>query len=464
MNVTLLEQHSRATCVHGVSFGSNSNRPAGVHILPKQLASASVVELFWVRNCRGVFRCGPTGSPIACGYPVGRPSYTCRCDSPVWSFAKGANIGRWESCGVWSNASEPEREPATPRQTRRSDLLLVIGVITGPGATERRRWLRHNAWSVARHDFEQVFIVGHLNKRSAAPRHVQRIRAEQHQRIRAEHAAFGDLLEVDAMEASASSVAEKTLAWYRRALDLYPHARHVAKADDDSMPNFRTLLADLAALQSPVLYYGVMRWRLWQPSHINGACGAGGAGGGYGRPFSPTAARLVEELYAARTTGECAGAVGPYLYADGSLHVLGHALLRHTLSSATAARFIAERSSSHNWRHEDVGIGYLVHAALVANSSMRAKYVVLRGWAQNKFWVEVDDPSTFPTEHTVWTHHVRAASTAAAVRPCIDERWTAAPTFFNDTDCGRTLGWRDAPKGVECVIKAPCSGRLCPTF
>ena len=168
MNVTLLEQHSRATCVHGVSFGSNSNRPAGVHILPKQLASASVVELFWVRNCRGVFRCGPTGSPIACGYPVGRPSYTCRCDSPVWSFAKGANIGRWESCGVWSNASEPEREPATPRQTRRSDLLLVIGVITGPGATERRRWLRHNAWKLGRDDLEQVFIVGRLNKRSTA--------------------------------------------------------------------------------------------------------------------------------------------------------------------------------------------------------------------------------------------------------------------------------------------------------
>ena len=123
MNVTLLEQHSRATCVHGVSFGSNSNRPAGVHILPKQLASASVVELFWVRNCRGVFRCGPTGSPIACGYPVGRPSYTCRCDSPVWSFTTGANIGRWESCGVWSNASEAKQEPARP-PTRRSDLLL----------------------------------------------------------------------------------------------------------------------------------------------------------------------------------------------------------------------------------------------------------------------------------------------------------------------------------------------------
>ena len=182
MNVTLLEQHSRATCVHGVSYGSSSP------------------DHFWVRNCRGVFRCGPTGSPIACGYPVGRPSYTCRCDSPVWSFAKGANIGRWESCGVWSNASgEAAREPARP-PTRRSDLLLVIGVITGPGATERRRWLRHNAWKLGRDDLEQVFIVGRLNKRSAAPRHVLRIRAEQHQRIRAEHAAYGDLLEVDAME------------------------------------------------------------------------------------------------------------------------------------------------------------------------------------------------------------------------------------------------------------------------
>ena len=145
MNVTLLEQHSRATCVHGVSYGSSSP------------------DHFWVRNCRGVFRCGPTGSPIACGYPVGRPRYTCRCDGPVWSFQTGANIGRWESCGVWSNASgEAEREPARPptRRERRPDLLLVIGVITGPGATERRRWLRHNAWKLGRDDLGGA-RVGH---------------------------------------------------------------------------------------------------------------------------------------------------------------------------------------------------------------------------------------------------------------------------------------------------------------
>ena len=200
MNGSLLEQHSRAACVHGVSFGANSNRPTGIQFLRQQPASASGPDHFWVRNCRGVFRCGPTGSPIACGYPVGRPSYTCRCAGPVWSFTIGANIGRWESCGVWSDASAPEREPARP-PTRRSDLLLVIGVITGPGATERRRWLRNNVWSLGRNDLEQVFIVGRLNKRSTAPRHVQRIRAEPPQRRRAAHAAYGALLEVAARAA-----------------------------------------------------------------------------------------------------------------------------------------------------------------------------------------------------------------------------------------------------------------------
>ena len=213
------------------------------------------------------------------------------------------------------------------------------------------------------------------------------------------------------MEASASSVAEKTLAWYRRALDLYPHARHVAKADDDSMPNFRTLLADLAALQSPVLYYGVMRWRLWQPSHINGACGAGGAGGGYGRPFSPTAARLVGELYTARTTGECAGAVGPYLYADGSLHVLGHALLRHTLSSATASRFIEERSSSHRWTTKTLG---------------------------SATWCTPRSLRTARYEQSTWC-------SAAGRRTNSGSRWTTRPHFRRSTPCGRTTSERRAP-------------------
>ena len=58
--VELVEQHSRAACTAGTSYGCASD--------------AAV----WT-SCRGRFRCAG-GPEFACGYPPGNPRYSCRCD------------------------------------------------------------------------------------------------------------------------------------------------------------------------------------------------------------------------------------------------------------------------------------------------------------------------------------------------------------------------------------------------
>ena len=74
--VSLVEQHSFATCKFNASFGCLHG------------ASRSI----WVRNCRGVFRCADDPHPFRCGYPPGlTQAYKCGCDSgrddPFWSLS-----------------------------------------------------------------------------------------------------------------------------------------------------------------------------------------------------------------------------------------------------------------------------------------------------------------------------------------------------------------------------------------
>ena len=62
-SVTLVKQHSNAACIAGKSFGCDSNGDV------------------WARGCRGHFRCGAQDEDarFACGFPPGRPAYTCKC-------------------------------------------------------------------------------------------------------------------------------------------------------------------------------------------------------------------------------------------------------------------------------------------------------------------------------------------------------------------------------------------------
>lgn len=66
--VSLVEQHSTAACLEGVSYGCAKGDGKG---------NASSV---WVLNCRGVFRCVGFDAAVRCGYPPGRGGYHCSCD------------------------------------------------------------------------------------------------------------------------------------------------------------------------------------------------------------------------------------------------------------------------------------------------------------------------------------------------------------------------------------------------
>ena len=227
---------------------------------------------------------------------------------PKWSPSKIAasdrfwlKPGYWKNCSVWTTKSRrlppppppPPNDAPLPRvviRPRGSNnlFLLVIGTIADPRKPWRREWIRRDG-AVARATMQHVFVIG--DQRVATPSsgwvHTKtgwtsipavppaRLRA-QHQAMEAalahEQATHGDIFTVRARDYAPYAVAEKTLGWYRAALTLFPNARYVAKTDDDSILNLRTLLADLRALNSADLYYGVLRWRMWQPSN---ACACG---------------------------------------------------------------------------------------------------------------------------------------------------------------------------------------------
>ncbi len=86
---SLLEQHSRSRCRPGVSFGCR--------------VRADGSQELWVQQCRGIFQCDGQSTAdnlrrtnttgVACGYPPGRPAYTCSCDSMNCSYNKRG--GSW---------------------------------------------------------------------------------------------------------------------------------------------------------------------------------------------------------------------------------------------------------------------------------------------------------------------------------------------------------------------------------
>mmetsp|Transcript_39264 Transcript_39264/g.127053 ORF Transcript_39264/g.127053 Transcript_39264/m.127053 type:complete len:684 (+) Transcript_39264:110-2161(+) len=67
IGVSLLEQSSKAPCILGRSFGCHA-------------ADGSRQPTFWVRGCRGKFKCAGSHSPVPCGYPPGEESYRCWCN------------------------------------------------------------------------------------------------------------------------------------------------------------------------------------------------------------------------------------------------------------------------------------------------------------------------------------------------------------------------------------------------
>ena len=75
-SVTLIQKTSTANCTLGTSFGCNVDEDTGHNSV-------------WVSGCRGIFQCGGEKKTVHCGYPPGRPHYSCSCDAhDDWYMAR----------------------------------------------------------------------------------------------------------------------------------------------------------------------------------------------------------------------------------------------------------------------------------------------------------------------------------------------------------------------------------------
>lgn len=431
-SVELLQQNSKTACRLGKTYGCRNGK-------------------VWTSKCRGLFRCADgAASGITCGSLAYHFNDTCRCDG-----ADGSGIvGQWYRCGRWSNATASSAAAAQQFQSLGASshgevVLLALGIISSPKLTENRQWIRRALWAYASahgRNIEHGFVFGYLGKPGRPMRRVATVSPPPPPHLALEQASYGDMVFVDAADGNRFAVAEKTLAWYKHAALFFSHAQYIGKMDDDTYPNLRTLLADLRTLNSPVLYYGSMQWRLWIQNRL-GACGPRGVGG-----EGPPRQGVLRMQYDALATEECANAVGPYPFADGSLEILGQQLLQQMVKSAATVSFIEQLASTpRRWLHEDVGIGYLVHQAVASGAAVL--YVTIEGWKQNLFWVDPKRPSTLPNSEIVWTHHVGFIEVAAAIEPCVRERWFDKPSFPTG-DCMRSWSWPDAPSHAKCATKA----------
>lgn len=322
---------------------------------------------------------------------------------------------------------------------RSGPLLLVVGIITAPAHFDRRLWIRQKLRvSDARcRGIRVLFILGSRNRMTRA--HQLAIRHEQR--------AHDDIVFVNARDWVPHAVAEKSLAWWQYA-DSEPslRSRWYMKTDDDSLAHLPRLETDLRAMERmgrSHYYYGVMTWRAWTPFYKepDAACGERGDDG----PADRVPSGRLKRLIAARAEGkECAGAIGPFPFADGSLQILSADLMRAFVRSDLATNFSRAhmtRSTPPFWTHEDAAVGYLImHNAIL--QSLPLTFVVLSPWKHNKFWINWfprHNPS-LPNAHVVNTHKV-VTSMMAQIAHDAYENTTYAADPIVCVDCASKWGW-----------------------
>jgi len=285
----------------------------------------------------------------------------------------------------------------------------------------------------------------------------RQLSAKREQKLAAERARYPDILEVDARDYLPYAVAEKTLGWLRQAYRLFPRSAYIAKADDDTLVHVTNLMRDLfvahVRLPSSYLYYGVMRYRLWDRSRPNGACGVRGEDC---PPSRKTLRILRREL---EPMEHCAGSAGPYLFTDGSLGVMSHRLLSLVATGEAAEQFASLSTRNANgtsaWLHEDAGIGYLVYNASQLHS-LPISYVSLHAWHQNRYWVDlVGNEGGLPDNETMFVHRVKTLEVARVVTRCLLRRELMQPQFI-EWNCSRGSNawrWDRRPPRARCFTK-----------
>jgi hypothetical protein len=333
-------------------------------------------------------------------------------------------------------APTPPPGPASPPPA--APQLLAVGIITAPAHFDRRLWIRQKLRvSDARaRGVRVLFVLGRRNRMSPAQRYA----------VRHEERAHDDVVFVNARDWVPHAVAEKSLAWWQFASAHLPRFRWYMKTDDDSLahlPRLETDLRAMAAMGRSHYYYGVMTWRAWTPFHTepDAACGERGDDG---PSLDGSSGRLKRLISARAAGGECAGAIGPFPFADGSLQILSADLMHSVVRAPLTTNFSAAhlwRTSPPFWTHEDAAVGYLIfHVAM--QQQLPLTLVALSAWRHNKFWINwfpAHNPS-LPDGHVVNTHKV-VTSMMAQIAHDAYENTTFAADPIECVDCAKRWGW-----------------------
>ena len=270
----------------------------------------------------------------------------------------------------------------------------------------------------------------------------------QRRAVRHEERAHDDIVFVNARDWVPHAVAEKSLAWWQYATVHLPRYKWYMKTDDDSLAHLPRLEADIRAMEAmgrSHYYYGVMTWRVWTPFHPepDAACGERGDDGPSLNGPSGRLRRLIRARQ--EPSGECAGAIGPFPFADGSLQILSadlmHAFVRHPLT-ANFSRAHLGRTEPPFWTHEDAGIAYLLFHAAAIQLQLPITLVVLSPWKHNKFWINWfprHNPS-LPDGHVVNTHKVVTSMMAQIAHDAYENTTYAADPIIC-VDCQQRWGW-----------------------
>ena len=169
-----------------------------------------------------------------------------------------------EHHGTRADRSQPlEAASAEP-------LWLAIGFIVGPGV----RTPSHGSIGTPGLRFLHQSYASHLNGTLAWQYVSTEARHKNDPRftvVQCRDGPFHHLSKDDLTSAIASACACKTIMWFRKALHLFPHARFIGKAEDDSAIHDSRILTELRhgyLTHGPahLLWYGMFQWAGLNPS------------------------------------------------------------------------------------------------------------------------------------------------------------------------------------------------------
>ena len=218
------------------------------------------------------------------------------------------------------------------------DLLLAIGYISHPKFASRRTWIRRAAGRFTTEPTTVVsrFVLGCLLDRATMD----------------EASSYGDVVTVRAPDSSTAACVEKSFAWWRIAVTLFPNAKFVGKTDDDSfnhLSNWVDLLrANTHDASLPLIYGGWGQFSSYLPEHntpCGWAAGPGAALAAARRAFakaggaSTNCAFCTNHPFCYDRRGKSSEArlnatvVGPYLFAAGPFELMSAPLARLVFDS-----------------------------------------------------------------------------------------------------------------------------------